>query len=120
MTVPADVAALAFIDERSTDIAADVGVVWDAVVDSVRGSADSAATRIGARLLGCDPATGSVGAGGGLPETVPGFRVAAAGAPRLVVLSGQHRFAAYAIVLRIDPTESGARCRLESRADFPG
>src|SRR4051794_19096008 len=115
MTVPADVAALAFIDERTTDIAADVGVVWEAVVDSVRGSADSPATRIGARLLGCDPATGSAGAGEGLPDTVPGFRVAAADPPRLLVLCGRHRFAAYAIVLRIDPIESGARCRLESR-----
>jgi hypothetical protein len=36
------------------------------------------------------------------------------------VLRGRHRFSEYAIVVRIDTTGTGSRCRLESRGAFPG
>jgi hypothetical protein len=51
---------------------------------------------------------------------VPGFRVAEARPPERLVIEGRHRFARYAIVLRVEPRPGGARCRLESRAAFPG
>ncbi|HEY1690406.1 MAG TPA: hypothetical protein VGF95_16255 [Solirubrobacteraceae bacterium] len=58
----------------------------------------------------------------GLAQTMTGFRVERATRPSLIVLAGEHRFASYALTLRIDSLPDDSRCRLtaETRADFPG
>jgi len=52
--------------------------------------------------------------------TLPGFTVTRAIAPVMLALTGEHRFAKYAIVFRIDllPGQR-SRVRLETRAQFP-
>jgi hypothetical protein len=112
---------LAFIDEHATDIAALPEVVWSAALRAFGGAASTSATwAFGARLLGCDPKARQGWDHPGPGTSIPGFRITAFEPPQLLVLAGRHRFAAYAIVLRIEATGVGARCRLESRANFPG
>jgi hypothetical protein len=121
VSVPSDVAALPFIDEHAVDIPVAPSVAWAAALATVRASADSTATRLGAKVLGCRPAGSSPAtAPDGAGATVPGFRIAVAEPPQLLVLAGRHHFARYAIVLRVDATADGCRVRLESRAAFPG
>lgn len=93
---------LAYVDEHSVTVDATPEAVWDAALETF----DSPVSWVLARLLGTDPAAG--------------FRVVEADRPHLLVLAGRHRFARYGVVLRIEPSGAGARCRLESRADFPG
>lgn len=54
--------------------------------------------------------------------TLPGFTVTRAIAPVMLALAGEHRFAKYAIVFRIDLLPGQRSCvRLETRAQFaPG
>jgi hypothetical protein len=112
---------LPFIDEHSTDIAADRAAVWDAALYAFGGSRPGSTTwATGARMLGCDPAEQIGWDSPAVGSSVPGFRVVELDEPRLLVLAGRHRFARYAIVLRIDEVSGGARCKLESRATFPG
>lgn len=57
---------------------------------------------------------------------MPGFCVSRSG-PNEIALEGEHRFARYALVFRLDPLGggsssggSGTRLRAETRAAFPG
>lgn len=53
--------------------------------------------------------------------TLPGFTVTRAIAPVMLAMAGEHRFARYAIVFRIDLLPGQRSCvRLETRAQFPG
>ncbi len=111
---------LSRMDEHAVVVAAKPDLVWDAALDVVRRSFSGTWTRGTARLLGCDPSAASGWEAGTVGSTVPGFRVLAADRPDVLVLAGRHRFARYGIVLRVEPSPEGARCRLETRADFPG
>ena len=109
---------LPHVDEHDVVVHAGVEDVWRAVVESFSSALTSPQARAAARVLGCVPADASGWPG---PDgTVPGFAVAAAEPPRLLVLRGRHRFSRYGIVVRVEPHTDGARCRLESRAAFPG
>ena len=115
--MPAD--ELPFIDEHAIDVARPAEVTWDAVVETFGRRLDGRAVALGATLLGCEPA-GKSSLDGSMGSTVPGFRVTASERPDLLVLQGRHRFSRYAIVVRVDSTPTGSRCRLESRGEFPG
>ncbi len=53
--------------------------------------------------------------------TLPGFTVTRAIAPVMLALTGEHRFAKYGMVFRIDLLAGQrSRVRLETRAEFPG
>jgi hypothetical protein len=107
--VPLD--ELPFIDEHHIDVAASGESVWDAVVGTFHRPLSGRGWGVVAMVLGCDPSLGSA---------IPGFRIVEADQPRLLVLQGRHRFARYGIVIRVERRDGGARCRLESRAAFPG
>jgi hypothetical protein len=107
--VPLD--ELPFIDEHAIDIAAPVEDVWDAALATFHRSLSGIGWSAVAAVLGCDPS---------LAAPIPGFRIVEEDRPRLLVLRGRHRFARYGIVVRVDAAPGGARCRLESRAAFPG
>jgi hypothetical protein len=102
---------LPYIDEHTVEVAASAEAVWDAVLATFHRSLSRLAWKLGTVALGCDPP---------LDAAIPGFRTVEQDRPRLLVLQGRHRFARYGIVVRVEPTAAGARCRLESRAAFPG
>jgi hypothetical protein len=102
---------LPFIDEHRQHVTAAPDAIWAAVAKTMRGLSGGTF----ARVLGCDPATGSPGFTARLGESVPGFRVAAADAQHLE-LRGRHRFSRYALTF----TLAGDELRAESRAEFPG
>jgi hypothetical protein len=109
------------IDEHASTIEADPGAAWEALLRVVEGSFGSTRTGRVARLLGC----AEVEAAGPRPlaarSTLPGFRVAAADAPRELALAGRHRFSDYALIFHLDDLGSGrTRLRAETRAEFPG
>src|SRR4051794_2396917 len=107
------------IDEHSVTVAASPDAAWDAAVESIRRSFAGAPTPPVARVLGCDPAV-ATGEWPAVGAAVPGFRVATAERPHLLVVEGRHRFSRYGIVVRIEPAGGGARVTAESRAAFSG
>ena len=107
------------VDERTTDIAVPAEQVWDALVATlpaalgVRGSA-----RV-ARVLGSDTheLTGESAKPG---STLPGFEVLHARPPSLLVLTGQHHFARYELVFRIEAVgQARTRLNASTLAHFP-
>ena len=61
------------------------------------------------------------GEAGEIGATIPGFIVSRSVAPAVLALVGEHRFARYALIFRIDETAAGpVRLRAETRAEFPG
>ena len=114
-------AGLSRVDEHTVAVAAAPELVWDATVESLGSSFSAPWTRWLARLLRADPAVASGWTQPAVGSAVPGFRIVAAHRPDLLVVAGRHRFSRYGIVFRIEPVAGGrARCRAESRADFPG
>jgi hypothetical protein len=121
-------AELPFIDEHSSDVNASPQRVWDTLVGTVLprfgGGWGCLGTthfgRVGARLLAAPypdlPVTCS-----GVPQTIVGFRVERAERPSLIILAGEHRFAAYTLTLSIAGAESDSKSRLtaQTRAAFP-
>lgn len=117
----ADLDELPRIDTHTVTIRAAPEVAWDAAWSTLHTLGDSPTVRTAARLLACDPSTPSGGGRGCTSRSIiPGFWVALADPPRLLVLRGTHRFSRYGIVLRLDPSPTGVRCEFESRASFPG
>lgn len=112
-------AGLPRVDEHWIDVAASPERVW-AALETLIGAAPGGrcarayATLVGARERARSPGPLGVGA------TLVGFRVTRADPPREVVLEGAHRFARYALVLRVAPTDTGARVGAITDADFPG
>src|SRR5690349_7364646 len=51
-------------------------------------------------------------------STLPGFLVTRAVAPHELALEGRHRFAVYALVIRMDACDDGTMISAESRARF--
>jgi hypothetical protein len=115
--VPLD--ALPFVDEHATDIAATAERTWEALVAYFVAFGRSGRNRRVAGALGCKPSETS-GTPGEIGFTVPGFVVTRSVEPAVLALVGQHRFARYALIFRIDETAAGPiRLRAETRAEFP-
>lgn len=114
---------LPYIDEHSTRIGASREQAWSALVSVLRAEFGGSAPRLIVRLLGAD-ATRSRGEWRETPrlgDTLPGFAVAEADAPRRLALSGRHRFSRYALVFELDASD-GDTCTLRAQtwAEFPG
>jgi hypothetical protein len=113
-----EIAALPYVDERATVVAADADAVWRGIGDVL----DRSSLGPGyARLVGCADRTASGPRPLAEGSTVPGFRVASADRGRELVLIGRHYFSTYALVFRLDEAGPGrTRLRAETRARFPG
>lgn len=112
---------LPFVDEHSTEIAAEPDAVWKALLRVAEGSFGSAETSRVARLLGC----ADVSASGPRPlatgSAFPGFHVESAEQPHKLALAGSHRYSDYALTFRLEQLDDHrTRLRAETRALFPG
>ncbi|HYB23678.1 MAG TPA: nuclear transport factor 2 family protein [Solirubrobacteraceae bacterium] len=120
---------LPYVDAHTIEIDAPAQCVWDTLTSRVLPRfgggfgrlATGRAGRLGARLLRA-PYPGPPEPGPGLAATIVGFRVQHAERPSLIALAGEHRFATYTLLLRIEPAAAGAASRLtaETHAAFPG
>jgi hypothetical protein len=112
---------LPFIDEHFADVAVGADDTWAELVESVDASFLRSPAKRFARVVGCEQteATGPRPLAAG--ATIPGFRVETAVPGSELVLTGRHRFAAYALSFRLEP-RGPQRTRLyaETRASFPG
>jgi hypothetical protein len=111
--------SLPYVDEHATTIAAPIGEVWGALVETVAGFRRPGGSSL-ARALGCEH-TGSEGERGAIGSTVPGFVVTRSVRPSVLALMGAHRFSCYALVFRLtDNLDGTVRLAAETRAEFPG
>jgi hypothetical protein len=120
---------LPFIDAHSIDVNAPPERVWDTLVWEVLPQFGGGWGRLGtgrlgrmsARILGAPYADPPV-PGSGVPQTIVGFRVERAERPSLIELTGEHRFAAYTLILSIETADDESKSRLtaQTRAAFPG
>ncbi len=108
------------VDEHSIEVDAPAEATWAALFPTLEKSlngrhAKGFAKRVGATVT-C--AEGDLHHPGGM---LPGFCVTRSIAPVMLALAGEHRFAKYALVFRIDllPGQR-SRVKLETRAQFPG
>jgi hypothetical protein len=108
------------IDEHSVEVDAPAEAAWAALFPTLSHSYDSRIGRWFSRAFDArdQVAEGDLHHPGG---SLPNFVVARAVAPVMLALMGQHRFANYALVFRIDllPGQR-SRVRAETRALFPG
>jgi hypothetical protein len=112
---------LPFVDAWSIEIDAPPRVVWDAVLASAPGARPRAWHGWWARAWGADPAASNGLASHVLGAERPGFAVSEVVAPVTYALAGQHRFARYQLVFRIDHRGAGqSRLTAETFATFPG
>jgi hypothetical protein len=108
------------IDEHGTLILAPVPRAWEALLEIAARSFSRGASERIARLLGCAHvrAEGEIDRIG---STIPGFIVARVVEPAVLALEGEHRFARYALIFRLEPTrDENSLLRAETRAEFPG
>jgi hypothetical protein len=120
-SVSAETERLPHIDEHAAVADAGAEATWEALLRVVGASFEGGPTPRLAALLGCADTAASGPRPLATGSTVPGFRVAAATAPRQLALAGSHRFSRYALVFRLDPLDAGrTRLRAETRAEFPG
>jgi hypothetical protein len=110
---------LPYIDEHAVGVHATERETWDALLEVLPRSFDTAAVRRFGSLLGVEPAAAG-GAAGTIGSTVPGFVCSRAVEPTVLALLGRHRFSRYALIFRIERTSGGTRLRAETRAEFPG
>lgn len=113
--------ALPFIDRLVIEVAADRKVTWQALIDVLTRSLESATSRRTARALG----SSELRASGPRPlspgSTLPGFRVATADEPRALTLDGSHRFARHEMIFDLSDLEEGrTELAVVTRAEFPG
>jgi hypothetical protein len=112
---------LPYVDEHTTDIAADVEDVWPSLTETLDRDFGRAWAATYARLVGCADRASS----GPRPlvegSTIPGFHVVAVVPGQEIVLEGRHHFSSYALTFRLERIDSGrSRLRAETRAAFPG
>ena len=121
-TVPnMPVADLALLDDHDIVVDASADAVWAAVVGLVEHVSSGTGGRLLARLLGCRPDRSSGWDEPGVGTTVPGFAMTEVERPDRLVVEGHHHFSRYGIAFHLEPVDDRqTRCRLESRADFPG
>lgn len=112
---------LPYVDEHSVTLDANSDTAWKALLRVVEGSFASSASARGARFLGCADVESSGPRPLAAGSTLPGFHVEVADRPAELGLAGRHRFSAYALTFRLEPS-GGSSCRLraETRASFPG
>ena len=107
------------VDEHEVDVRATEAQTWDALIDTLPRIIGGPLVRVFGPVwrLEHTEAAGDLGTTG---STLPGFVVARAVRPAVLGLLGQHRFSRYALVFRIEKTDTGVRLRAETRAEFPG
>ena len=112
---------LPFIDEHFADIAASADDTWTQLVESVDASFLRSVAKRFSRVVGCEQTEASGPRPLAAGATIPGFRVETAMPGSELVLTGRHRFAAYALSFRLE-ARGPQRTRLyaETRASFPG
>ena len=108
--------SLPYVDEQSTDVAATAERTWEALIGYVAAARGNRRGRVLAKRLGCVPGEAS-GDAGEIGSTIPGFIVSRSVAPAVLALVGEHRFARYALIFRIDETAAGP---VRLRAETPG
>ena len=111
-----------YIDEHSRAIGATRERAWTALIASLRGLGRTVPRAI-VGPWGLQPARaqGDWSATPQLGDCLPGFAVERSQPPRVLALSGRHRFARYALVFELDETgEAGCALRARSYAEFPG
>ena len=106
--------ALPLIDVHSQVCERSADLVWRALIRTF--GRTMTASRVVARLLGCDPAEGSADFGSQAGQTVPGFRIAEIEPGRRLQLRGRHRFADYRLTFLLED----GRLVAQSHAAFPG
>jgi hypothetical protein len=112
--------SLPYIDEHAVDVAASAEATWEALVGSLTAGGSNRRGRLLAERLGCEPSV-VAGEPGMIGATIPGFIVTRSVRPAVLALVGEHRFARYALIFRIDETLAGpVRLRAESRAEWKG
>ncbi|OXY90489.1 hypothetical protein [Streptomyces diastatochromogenes] len=112
-------AALPHIDTHTAVVGAGPDAVWRAIGNVLDGSFPGGARY--ARLVGCADRTASGPRPPAVGSTFPGFRVTTASPGGDLVLSGRHRFSAYALIFRLEADGPGrTRVSAETRAVFPG
>jgi hypothetical protein len=112
---------LPYIDEHTTEIAADSAAVWEALQRVVEGSFGSTRTGRIARLLGCADVESSGPRPLATGSAFPGFHVEQADQPQRLALAGNHRFSNYALIFRLEEIGEGRIVlSAETRATFPG
>jgi hypothetical protein len=112
---------LPHIDEHSIVIGASRERVWQVLVSRLDGHLAAPTPLVG--LLAITPARTHRRQSDALSveDTIPGFAVASARAPRQLVLRGQHRFSRYQLAFELEAAEAH-RCTLRAgtSAEFPG
>ena len=108
------------IDEHAVTVAATPEATWEATLEVLGRSLPGGLMRRCARMLGCESTSTSGWTEPSVGSTIPGFRIVTADKPDLLVLSGRHRFSRYGLAFRIEAVPTGAHCRAETRALFPG
>ncbi|WP_128382380.1 hypothetical protein [Streptomyces cavernae] len=115
------IAALPYVDEHATVIAAGADDVWRALGETLDRSFSRPGAARYARLVGAPDRTASGPRPLAEGSTLPGFRVVTAVPGRELVLEGSHRFSCYALIFRLEQAGPGrSRLRAETRAAFPG
>jgi hypothetical protein len=109
---------LMHVDAHEATVAADPRCVWRALGEVLSHERLPGRSRV-ARLLGAEP-TSRCGDPLVAGSTLPGFRITRADAPRELALEGQHRFAVYALTIRVREHRDGTLVSVESRARFIG
>lgn len=109
------------IDEHYIEVEAPAEVAYAALFPAIESAFDGKLAQGYCERVGAleTEARGDLRHPGG---TLPGFTVTRAIAPVMLALTGEHRYAKYAIVFRIDLLAGQrSRVRLETRAEFePG
>ena len=110
---------LPYVDEHAIGVNATERETWEALLETMPRVLDSGFSRRFGVLVGVEHGAAS-GEFGTIGSTLPGFVCSRAVEPSVLALLGQHRFARYALVFRVERTGAGARLRAETRAEFPG
>ncbi len=117
-TIDIPLEALPPIDEHYIDVDAPAEVAWAALFPAIEAAFGTPlAHRYTERVGALETEThGDLHHPGG---TLPGFTVTRAIAPVMLALTGEHRFARYGVVFRIDLLPGQRSCvRIETRAEF--
>jgi hypothetical protein len=114
----ADRGSLSHVDAHRATVKADPRRVWRALGEVLAHERIPGRGWV-ARLLDAEP-VGRRGDPLVAGSTLPGFLVTRAVAPHELALEGRHRFAVYALVIRMDACNDGTMISAESRARFIG
>lgn len=114
---------LPYIDEHSIVIGATREHVWQALTSTLHTNLGTSVPEPLVGLLRVVPTQSSGDWRGTVHrgDTLPGFVVAEADAPKRLALRGGHRFSSYALVFELDQSNPRyCTLRAQTRAAFPG